>query len=133
MEGRNIAMIVDKCPAHPFVIPGLKATKVIFLHPKTRRLQPCDQGIIQSLKKTLHYRETNADETTQQVMKDFKISVLDARHMLISSWGCVVTIEITNNCFKHAGFVVNEMSTDTAENQEIGLHNEMDNLTCLTS
>ncbi|XP_052699761.1 tigger transposable element-derived protein 4-like [Crassostrea angulata] len=52
---RKIALIVDKCPAHP-KIAGLKAVELVFLPPNTTsKTQPMDQGIIQNLK--VHYRK----------------------------------------------------------------------------
>ena len=46
MQGREIVMIVDNCPAHPEV-SGLKAINLKFLPPNiTSCTQPMDQGII---------------------------------------------------------------------------------------
>ena len=46
MQGRNVAMIVDNCPAHPEV-SGLKAINLQFLSPNTTSsTQPMDQGVI---------------------------------------------------------------------------------------
>ena len=49
LQGRSVAMVVDNCPAHPH-INGLRSIKLVFLPPNTTsHLQPCDQGIINSL------------------------------------------------------------------------------------
>lgn len=46
MQGRNVVMIVDNCPAHPEV-SGLKAINLQFLPPNTTSCtQPMDQGVI---------------------------------------------------------------------------------------
>ena len=46
-QGRDVALVIGNCPAHPNIQSTLKATKLIFLPPNTTsKLQPCDQGII---------------------------------------------------------------------------------------
>ena len=53
-DNRKIALIIDKCPAHPS-ISNLTNVQIIFLPPNTTTiLQPIDQGVIRSLK--AHYR-----------------------------------------------------------------------------
>ena len=45
-EGRNVAFVIDNCPAHPH-IDNLKAIKLYFLPPNTTsKTQPMDQGIV---------------------------------------------------------------------------------------
>ena len=52
-DDRNIALIIDKCPAHPS-ISNLTNVKLVFLHPNTTSiLQPMDQGVIRGLE--AHY------------------------------------------------------------------------------
>ena len=49
-EGRNIAFVIDTCPAHPHM-DNLKAIKLYFLPPTTTsKTQPMYQGVILSLK-----------------------------------------------------------------------------------
>ena len=49
-EGRNVALIIDNCPAHP-VIENLKSITLYLLPPiTTSASQPMDQGVIWSLK-----------------------------------------------------------------------------------
>lgn len=115
LEGRSVALIIDNCPAHP-PIEGLKAIRLVFLPPNTTcQLQPCDQGIIQSLKR--HYRTqvlqkylihiesqaTEVNASASQIMKAFKFSILDALYMLRTAWSKVTEVTIAN-CFRHAGF-----------------------------
>ena len=53
-DDRNIALIIDNCPAHPS-ISNLTNVQLVFLPPYTTSiLQPMDQGVICSLK--AHYR-----------------------------------------------------------------------------
>lgn len=52
-QKRKVAMVLDNCPSHPHIIPGLKAIKMIFLPPNTTSVtQPMDQDIIANIK---HY------------------------------------------------------------------------------
>ena len=54
MEGRKITLLIDKCPAHPYV-SDLTNVQLVFLPPSTTSvLQPMNQGVIRSLK--AHYR-----------------------------------------------------------------------------
>ena len=53
-DDRNIALIIDNCPAYPY-ISNLTNVQLVFLPPNTTSiLQPMDQGVIRSLK--AHYR-----------------------------------------------------------------------------
>ena len=53
LEGRHIALLVDNCPAHPFI--GMSNVELIFLPPNTTSVtQPIDASIIENLK--FHYR-----------------------------------------------------------------------------
>lgn len=118
-QGRKIAMIVDNCPAHP-EIADLQAIEVIKLPPNaTALLQPCDQGIIASLKR--HYRASIMQKLLLHIddgrdITTFKISVLDAIYDLRIAWNRVTPITI-QNCFNHSGFIVSgsDNSPDTAE------------------
>ena len=97
-EGRNIAMIVDNCPAHPEV-PNLKNIELTFLPPNTTSVvQPMDQGVIRSLKafyrNMLMQKVIDSDEGKGIP----KINVLDALKMVTSSWEKVTTKTIVN-CF----------------------------------
>lgn len=51
-QQRKVLLVLDNCPAHPKnATMDLKATQVLFLPPNaTCKLQPCDQGIIRSMK-----------------------------------------------------------------------------------
>ncbi|KAK3759236.1 hypothetical protein RRG08_054955 [Elysia crispata] len=125
LQGRSVAMVVDNCPAHTH-IDDLRSIKLVFLPPNTTsHLQPCDQGIINSLKH--HYRArvvrkyldhikdkmtaVSAEPTTSET---FRITVLDALCDLRSVWD-KVTEKTIKNCFRHAGFCkeINVIATET--------------------
>ena len=84
-----------------------------FLPPNTTsKLQPCDQGIIQSLK--VHYRHQLVKKLLFSIEagKELKVSVLDAMQWLKVAWDNV-TIETIQNCFQHCSFSgLNSPSTD---------------------
>ena len=134
LEGRSVVLIVDNCPAHPEV-ENLKSIKLKFLPPNTTsKLQPCDQGIIQSLKR--HYRsqvlqrylahiqahvEDSSVSTASKahIIKSFSLSLLDALYMLRLAWN-KVTETTVSNCFRHAGFKHQEpTSTEISETTSI--------------
>ena len=62
-EGRNVALVIDNCPAH-----GLKAINLYFLPPNTTsKTQLMDQGVIRSLK--AEYRKNVARKIIHSVEK----------------------------------------------------------------
>ena len=99
-EGRNIALLIDNCPAHP-EIGNLKALALKFLRPNTTsRAQTMDQGVIRSLK--AKYRKNVVRKFIRSLDKNLgipKISILNAMQMLVSSWNSVTTEAIVN-CFR---------------------------------
>ena len=53
-ENRKVVLIVDNCPAHPF-IEGLKAVELVSFRPNaTSKTQPMNQSVIRSLKAKYH-------------------------------------------------------------------------------
>ena len=93
---REIAMVVDNCPAHP-KIDDLKAIELIFLPPNTTSiLQPCDQGIIKAFKKIyrklmvrsylVHLEEQMKARKRDQV---YTVDVLDALYRIKEAWSLV--------------------------------------------
>ena len=85
-EGRNVAFVIDNCPAHPH-IDNLKASKLYFLSANTTsKTQPMDQGVICSLK--AKYRKNVVWKIIQSVEKKKtlpKISSLQGMQMLVSA------------------------------------------------
>lgn len=107
-QGRKIALVIDNCPAHP-KLQNLKAIKLVFLPANTTsHTQPCDQGIIRNFK--CYYRQVVVHKLLlhisdkESTSASFKLNVLDALHIMRSSWSYVEEKSIVN-CFRHAGFV----------------------------
>ena len=71
-QNRKIVLLCDNCSAQPKILV-LSNIKVVFLPPNTTSiLQPCDQGIIQTVKAT--YRR----EMCRQVLREIDTSNLSA-------------------------------------------------------
>lgn len=105
-EGRKVAMIVDNSACHSNMQSRLEAVKLVFLPPHlTSELQPCDQGIVKSLK--INYRKYLLIKliTVLEAKEDFLLDLLDALHLLHLSWVNVsqTTIGHSFSCsgFKH--------------------------------
>ena len=85
-EGRNVALVIDNCPAHPH-IEYLKAIKLFFLSPNTTSItQQMDQGVIRSLK--AKYRTNVVRKIIRSLEKNktlSKISLLHGMQMLVSA------------------------------------------------
>ena len=110
-KNRNILLVMDNCAAHP---RGLNFTNINikFLPPNTTsKLQPCDQGIIQSLK--VHYRHQLLRATLQTMENgnQHRITVLDAMQWLKFAWDKVTSTTIMN-CFRHCSFIIASQSED---------------------
>src|SRR3954468_4162028 len=106
MEGRKVLLLIDNCPAHPKDHAVLQNTHIHFLPPNmTSKLQPCDAGIIRSLKG--HYR-CKLNKTMLAMMEentfDIKnIDILTAIQMVVDAWINNVTAQTITNCFRHCG------------------------------
>eukprot|EP00731_Ephydatia_muelleri_P031162 Em0022g676a len=102
-NNRHILLVIDNCSAHPHDL-NLTNIRIVFLPPNTTaKLQPCDQGIIQSLK--VHYRHQLLKKVVQSMDSgvELKITVLDAMQWLKFAWD-KVTPETIKNCFHHCNF-----------------------------
>ncbi len=108
---RKSILLVDNCTAHAINVT-LENLRVVFLPPNTTSLiQPCDQGIIKTLK--THYRtemrrriltaidDSDSIHNANEIAK--KTSLLDAIHLLAASWHRV-TAQTIQNCFLKGGF-----------------------------
>lgn len=108
-EKRKVLLFMDQCPAHPQDLPTFNNTKVVFFPANcTSKIQPLDLSVIRCVK--VHYRKTLirrllAALQTKRATKDEskQVTVLDAIHMLCSSWRNI-TDKCIKSCFKKAGF-----------------------------
>jgi hypothetical protein len=105
-EKRKIALFVDNCTAHP-QIENLQSIELIFLPPNTTsELQPCNQGIIKTLKS--YYRKDMVRRLIRAIndgltVNNFKITLLEALQIIKKAWDPVTSTCIAN-CFHKAGF-----------------------------
>lgn len=114
LQNRKIAMLVDNCPAHP-LLEDLQNIELIFLPPNTTSVvQPMDSGIIKNLK--FFYRRILAGRRLEAAESNsaFNWSILDCLIALKSSWSMVKQSTIAN-CWKNAGFVVQQAVADVTE------------------
>ncbi|KAK7501648.1 hypothetical protein BaRGS_00007079 [Batillaria attramentaria] len=118
-EKRKVLLVLDNCTAHK--LPPLRATEVVFLPPNaTSKLQPCDAGVIQNLK--VHYRTMKVHQLTDHIdaggtSEDYQFSLLDALCTIQQAWEKVTPTTIAN-CFRHAGFHVDETETTSVDSTE---------------
>ena len=119
-ENRSILLFVDNCSAHPHVVHN--NVTLVFLPPNTTsRLQPCDAGIIQTVK--MHYRKllrsilARMNEATCASDLVKSVNILDAIMFLRRAWDAVQPSTITR-CFEKCGFV--ELSVREEENETAG-------------
>ena len=109
-QNRKILFLCDNCSAHPKNLV-LSNIKVVFIPPNTTSvLQPCDQGIIQTVKAT--YRR----EMCRQVLREIdtsnlsapeiakKRNILDSVLLLNEAWETIDPITI-RNCWSKAGLL----------------------------
>lgn len=107
---RKIILLIDNCTAHTENFP-LRNIKIVYVPSNTAFLiQPCEQGITQTLK--AYYRrqirnkilgELHYGNTCHANAIAKKISLLDALHLLAMSWKHVSRTTIVN-CFRKGGF-----------------------------
>ena len=115
--GRKVLLVVDNVSSHK-KNENLRSVELLFLPPNcTSKIQPCDQGIIQSLK--LNYRRRCLEQLllwldAKNNINEFKVTVLDAINICATSWNCVNSQTIAN-CFRHGGWSINSA---TVENNE---------------
>jgi hypothetical protein len=109
MAGRNVLLIMDNYSAHiPLLqlayVVTLCNTTVFYLPPNTTsKIQPCDAGIIQSLKAYYRRRFNRLliQHLQDKVADPEKIDVLEAMHIAVAVWNMDVKPETIRNCFRH--------------------------------
>jgi hypothetical protein len=120
--GRKILLFLDNAPSHPML--KLSNVKLAFFPPNTTsRLQPMDQGIIQTLK--LKYRKKQLQHILVKVDSNNKvgsqllkeISVLDAIYWIDAAWKDIEAKTIVK-CFEHSGFIFPSESVKSVNTDE---------------
>jgi hypothetical protein len=102
MRGRRALLLIDNCPVHKVNVGELKNTVICFLPPNTTsKLQPCDAGIIRTLK--AHYRRHFNRHLLYELMNPAakKLNVLQAIKFLVQAWSDDVTPGTIGRCFLH--------------------------------
>ena len=95
-KARNIALLLDNCPAHPDV-SDLTNVKLVFLPTNTMSvLQPMDQGVIRSLKPQYRWRMCITALDKNHLLP--KISILQTMMILALSWNAL-PLHVIVNCF----------------------------------
>ena len=96
-QDKEIALIVNNCPAHP-IVDGPKAIELIFLPSNTTsEKQPMDQGVIRSL--TAFYRHSILKRFITSINGErslTKVNMLEALTLLTAAWECVSPITLVN-------------------------------------
>ena len=106
-ENRSISLFVDNCSAHPHVRSNVK---LVFLPPNTTsRRQPCDAGIIQTVKMPFQkqlLRSILARMDEARCASDLVkgVNILNAIPFLRRAWDAVQPSTLTR-CFEKCGFV----------------------------
>jgi hypothetical protein len=109
MAGRNVFFIMDNCNAHILLmqlasVVTLRNTTVFYLPLNaTSKIQPCDAGIIQSLKVYYRHRFNRLliQRFQDKVADPEKIDVLEAMHIVVAAWSMDVKPETIRKCFRH--------------------------------
>ena len=126
LQCRNILLFVDNAPCHPHDLPPLPNVNVKFLPPNTTcSTQPCDLGIIQTVK--VHYRKQLLTAVIARLdggvdKNDIKksVNVYDAVQWLAVSWKQVKPSTVTK-CFQKAGFTCETVSDPVDDEDDIPL------------
>jgi hypothetical protein len=123
LGNRKILLFADNASCHK-INETLKNIKIIFMPPNTTSLiQPLDQGIIRTVK--VHYRTQvmrrmlqAVDNGTSIIDYAKSIDILKALHMLKRAWFLVSPTTI-KNCFRKAGFLVSDGTSNVDEMQTV--------------
>jgi len=117
MAGRNVLLVMDNCSAHiPLMqlasIVTIRNTTVFYLPPNTTlKIQPCDVGIIQSLKAYYRRRFNRLliQRLQDKVADPKKIDVLEAMHINVATWSMDVKPKTIHNCFRHCRILTTDV------------------------
>ena len=118
-QGRKVLLFVDNVPSHPAT--ELRNVKLVFLPANTTsKLQPMDQGIIQTMK--LKYRKRQLQHVISAMKKDTSkcgsqllkgINILQAIYWVHNAWKHVEAFTI-QKCFAKCGFKDSEVAISAA-------------------
>lgn len=111
---RNIILFLDNASSHKFDV-RLTNIRLEFLPPNTTsKIQPMDMGVIRTFKayyrarmmqKVLAILSQDPNATASITAK--KLSILDALYLIASSWNSMRD-EVIQNCFRKAGFIIQD-------------------------
>ena len=91
-DGRNVALVIDNCPAYPH-IRNLKSIKLFsLLQNTTSTTQSMDQGVIRSLKAKC--RKNMVQNVIRSLKKNNalpEVLILKAMQFLVSAWNALST------------------------------------------
>lgn len=114
-QNRKVALILDRCPAHPRNINNLTNVELYFLPPNTTSItQPLDAGIINSMKCLYRRNLVKLLLVSYENKIEFKLTLLDALYILKQAWN-EVSHQTIINCFKHVGFEFGFSSMNTCQ------------------
>lgn len=114
LKGRKILLLVDSCPAHPF-ISNLQNIELAFFPPNmTSVLQPMEQHVIKSLKD--HYRRKILMELVESEGTT-SINMLHAVTFLSKAWEEVTATTIQHS-FRDAGLCASSGSVEVETGAE---------------
>ncbi|KAJ8718060.1 hypothetical protein PYW07_005990 [Mythimna separata] len=121
LKERKILLLVDKCPAHPF-ISNLLNIELAFLPSNTTSvLQPMNQSVIKSLKG--HYRRILLMELVESEGKT-SVNMLHAVNFLSKAWEEVSPTAIQHS-FRHVGLYTNPTSDEVKTELEFESDDEL--------
>lgn len=113
-KGREIALLLDNCSAHPKDVSNeLTNINLFFMPPNTTSLlQPLDMGIIKNWKgyyrQLINFRiigSLDADPSQTAAAVSKSINLLQSVNYAADAWEKISPLTISN-CFKKAGFIV---------------------------
>eukprot|EP00171_Calliarthron_tuberculosum_P002433 IDg2433t1 len=109
-RNRKVLLLVDNCSAHgnATIFPAFSNVELVFLPPNTTsKLQPCDAGIIASMK--VRYRSFQMERALdlaeeESVLDIYKVDILSAMLAFKRIWNALSSSSIAN-CWKHTGLL----------------------------
>ena len=117
-EGRNVALVIDNCPAHTH-IDNLKAIKLSFLPPNaTSKTQPMDQGVIRSLKAKYRNNVVRKNYSKCREKENPSKNFVAARTANVSFNLDALSTQTIVNCFRKSEISNESQETAIAEDDD---------------